>query len=116
MSDVIPDVIPTNIQSVKAANLIKAREARQNNVKNKNTSREERIINLVNEIKEEELLKVENKTEKLKNKLMKLIQLKVGRLTEMYTEMLGGVGAGHGSSSTARGADAPDALAPPTPK
>ena len=42
--------------------------------------------------------------------------MQVGRLTEMDTAMLGGVGAGHGSSSTARGAGAPDALAPPTPK
>ena len=41
----------------------------------------------------------------------------VGRLTEMDTAMLrGGVGAGRGSSSTARGAGAPEALVPPTPK
>ncbi len=65
-----PDIIKPNI---KALNLIKAREARQINIQNKNISREEKILNLINEIKEEELLKIENKTEKLKNKLMKLI-------------------------------------------
>ncbi len=65
----VPDVIP----SAKALNLIKARDARKNNIKNKNTSREERIINLINEIKEEEMIKLNNKTEKLKIKLMKLI-------------------------------------------
>ena len=70
---VIPDVIIPDVQSAKALNLIKARQARQDNLKNKNTSREERIINLVNEIKQEELLKIENKTEKLKIKLLKLI-------------------------------------------
>jgi hypothetical protein len=74
---IIPDAIlvvtPDIKLSTKALNLIKAREARQHNIKEKNNSREEKIINLINEIKQEELLKVENKTEKLKNKLMKLI-------------------------------------------
>jgi hypothetical protein len=67
--------IEADIKSLsnKALNLIKAREARQINLKNKNNDREEKINNLINEIKEEELLKVHNKTEKLKNKLMKLI-------------------------------------------
>ena len=65
-----PDIIKPNN---KALNLIKAREARQINIQNKNINREEKILNLINEIKEEELMKLENKTEKLKNKLMKLI-------------------------------------------
>ena len=65
---------PAPTPNVKALNLIKAREARVTNLQNKNNSREEKILNLINEIKEEEeLLKVENKTEKLKMKLMKLI-------------------------------------------
>ena len=66
---IIPDITTSN----KALNLIKARQARKINIQNKNTSREEKILNLINEIKEEEILKVENKTEKLKMKLMKLI-------------------------------------------
>ena len=82
---VIPDIKPDIIHApefaittdivtnIKALNLIKAREIRQLNLKNKNNSREEKILNLINEIKEEELLKIENKTNKLKNKLMKLI-------------------------------------------
>ena len=89
--DIKPDIIPQGwvdpkdqrapefnitsdiVTNIKALNLIKAREARKENLKNKNNSREEKILNLINEIKEEELLKIENKTNKLKNKLMKLI-------------------------------------------
>jgi hypothetical protein len=66
-------IIPDITTSIKALNLIKARQARKINIQNKNTSREEKILNLINEIKEEEIIKVENKTEKLKMKLMKLI-------------------------------------------
>ena len=79
--DIKPDIIhppefaitTDKVTNIKALNLIKAREARKENFKNKNNSREEKILNLINEIKEEELLKIENKTNKLKNKLMKLI-------------------------------------------
>ncbi len=72
--DIIPEcIIPDIIPSSKALNLIKARQARQTNINNNKTGREERIINLINEIKQEEIIKLENKTEKLKNKLMKLI-------------------------------------------
>ena len=71
--DIIPNIIPDIIVNVKALNLMKAREARRNNLNNNINAREQKIINFVNEIKEEELLKLENKTEKLKNKLMKLI-------------------------------------------
>ncbi len=79
IADIKPDILPEFaitpdiVTNIKALNLIKAREARKENLKNKNTSREEKILNLINEIKEEELLKIENKTNKLKNKLMKLI-------------------------------------------
>ena len=66
-------ITPDIVTNIKALNLIKARQARQINIQNKNVSREEKILNLINEIKEEELIKIENKTEKLKNKLMKLI-------------------------------------------
>ena len=68
-----PLIPPAPTPNVKALNLIKAREARVTNLQNKNNSREEKILNLINEIKKEEILKVENKTEKLKIKLMKLI-------------------------------------------
>ena len=81
IADIKPDIIhapefaitPDIVTNIKALNLIKARQARQINIQNKNVSREEKILNLINEIKEEELLKIVNKTEKLKNKLMKLI-------------------------------------------
>ena len=74
VAEVVPEaVIPDITTSIKALNLIKARQARKINIQNKNTSREEKILNLINEIKEEEIIKVENKTEKLKMKLMKLI-------------------------------------------
>jgi hypothetical protein len=73
--DILPKFNITSdlVTNIKALNLIKAREALQINIQNKNINREEKILNLINEIKEEELLKIENKTEKLKNKLMKLI-------------------------------------------
>jgi hypothetical protein len=67
--NVVPDIQP----SVKALNLIKAREARKKHLVNKNTEREQKILNLVNEFQQEEYLKLQNKTEKLKIKLMKLI-------------------------------------------
>lgn len=74
VAEVVPEaVIPDITTSIKALNLIKARQARKINIQNKNTSREEKILNLIKEIKEEEIIKVENKTEKLKMKLMKLI-------------------------------------------
>ena len=71
--DIIPDIIVDIKPNVKALNLMKAREARRNNLNNKINDREQKIINLVNEIKQEEFIKIENKTEKLKNKLMKLL-------------------------------------------
>ncbi len=65
---VVPDIKP----NIKALNLIKAREARKILLVNKNTKREQKILNLVNEFQQDEYLKLQNKTEKLKNKLMKL--------------------------------------------
>ena len=58
IADIKPDIIHApefNITSdivtnIKALNLIKAREARKENLKNKNNSREEKILNLINEI------------------------------------------------------------------
>ena len=58
---------------MKALNLIKAREAKKTHLVSKNTEREQKILNLVNEFHQDEYFKLQNKTEKLKNKLMKLI-------------------------------------------
>jgi hypothetical protein len=78
VQEVIPEIIIENVvpdiqPSVKALNLIKAREARKKHLVNKNTEREQKILNLVNEFQQEEYLKLQNKTERLKIKLMKLI-------------------------------------------
>ncbi len=67
--NVVPDIKP----NIKALNLIKAREARKTHIVNKNTEREQKNLNLVNEFQQDEYLKLQKKTEKLKNKLMKLI-------------------------------------------
>ena len=66
-------ITPDIVTNIKALNLIKAREARKENLNKKNNSREEKILHLIKEIEHEELLNIQNKTEKLKNKLMKLI-------------------------------------------
>ena len=78
VQEVIPEIIiendvPDIKPNVKALNLIKAREARKTHLVNKNTEREQKILNLVNEFQQDEYLKLQNKTEKLKNKLMKLL-------------------------------------------
>ena len=76
VQEVIPEIIENDvpdITNVKALNLIKAREARKTHLVNKNTEREQKILNLVNEFQQDEYLKLQNKTEKLKNKLMKLL-------------------------------------------
>jgi hypothetical protein len=77
VQEVIPEIIENDVPdikpNVKALNLIKAREARKTHLVNKNTEREQKILNLVNEFQQDEYLKLQNKTEKLKNKLMKLL-------------------------------------------
>ncbi len=72
LREVIPE-IPDIKLSVKALNLIKARAARKSHLVSKNTEREQKILSLVNEFQQDEYLKLQSKTEKLKNKLMKLI-------------------------------------------
>ena len=77
-AEIIPEIIIENVNqdikpNVKALNLVKARLARKTHLVNKNTDREQKILNLVNEFQQDEYLKLQNKTEKLKNKLMKLI-------------------------------------------
>ena len=77
VQEVIPEIIENDVPdikpNVKALNLIKAREARKTHLFTKNTEREQKILNLVNEFQQDEYLKLQNKTEKLKNKLMKLL-------------------------------------------
>ncbi len=78
VQEVIPEIINENVvpdikPNIKALNWIKAREARKTHLFTKNTEREQKILNLVNEFQQDEYLKLQNKTEKLKNKLMKLL-------------------------------------------
>ena len=77
-AEIIPEIIIENVNqdikpNVKALNLVKARLARKTHLVNKNTDREQKILNLVNEFHQDEYIKLQNKTEKLKFKLMKLI-------------------------------------------
>ena len=67
--NVVPDIKP----NMKALNLIKARAARKSHLVSKNTEHKQKILSLVNEFQQDEYLKLQSKTEKLKNKLMKLI-------------------------------------------
>jgi hypothetical protein len=64
LPDIMPDIeVPMLTEPTgKALNLIKARN-----------TLEEKINNLINEIKSEELVKINIRTEKLRNKLLKLI-------------------------------------------
>ena len=69
VQEVIPEIIIENVvpdikPNVKALNLAKAREARKTHLVNKNTEREQKILNLVNEFQQDEYLKLQNKTEK----------------------------------------------------
>ena len=77
-TEITPEIIIEYVNqdikpNVKALNLVKARLARKNHLVNKNTDREQKILNLVNEFHQDEYIKLQNKTEKLKFKLMKLI-------------------------------------------
>jgi hypothetical protein len=86
LKEVIPETItspennsPTgvyendNIQTIREANLIKAREARQDKLNNKQSDKERKINELVETINKEQIEKIMIKSDKLKSKLLKLI-------------------------------------------
>ena len=62
-----------NIQNKRANNLIKARDARQEYLNNKQSDKESKINELVEEITREKINKIHAKSNLLKTKLMKLI-------------------------------------------
>ena len=62
-----------NIQNKRANNLIKARDARQEYLNNKQSDKESKINELVEEITRDKIEKIHSKSALLKNKLMKLI-------------------------------------------
>ena len=77
---VSPDVITVienenenDIQHKRANNLIKAREARQEKLNNKQTNKEDKINDLVASINQSKIEKIMLESEKLKSKLLKLI-------------------------------------------
>ena len=77
---VSPDVISVienenenNVQNKRINNLVKAREARQEKLNNKEFNKEQKINELVETINNEQIEKIKLKSEKLKTKLLKLI-------------------------------------------
>ena len=79
---VSPDVITVienenenenNVQNKRINNLMKAREARQEKLNNKEFNKEQKINELVETINNEQIEKIKLKSEKLKIKLLKLI-------------------------------------------
>ena len=59
--------------NIKALNLSKARSAKQTYISNHQIEKEKKIDNLIKSLTEDELIKINAKNEKLKNKLMKMI-------------------------------------------
>ena len=77
---VSPDVITVienenenDVQNKRINNLVKAREARQEKLNNKEFNKEQKINELVETINNEQIEKIKMKSEKLKTKLLKLI-------------------------------------------
>ena len=77
---VSPDVITVtenenenNVQNKRINNLMKAREALQEKLNNKEFNKEQKINELVETINNEQIEKIKMKSEKLKTKLLKLI-------------------------------------------
>ena len=62
-----------NVQNKRINNLVKAREARQEKLNNKEFNKEQKINELVETINNEQIEKIKMKSEKLKTKLLKLI-------------------------------------------
>jgi hypothetical protein len=71
--DVIENNDDNNIQNKRVNNLIKAREARKENLNNKENDKEQKINDLVETITKEKINNIILKSDKLKQKLIKLI-------------------------------------------
>ena len=71
--EVIHDENDNNVQNKRINNLIKARDARQEKLNNKQSDKEEKINELVQSITNEQIEKIKDKNDKLKTKLLKLI-------------------------------------------
>ena len=72
-NEIIENENENNIQNKRANNLIKARDARQEYLNNKQSDKESKINELVEEITRDKIEKIHSKSALLKNKLMKLI-------------------------------------------
>lgn len=72
-NEIIENENDNNIQNKRENNLMKAREARQEKLNNKQSNKEEKINELVEAINKEQIDKIMNKSQKLKTKLLKLI-------------------------------------------
>ena len=70
---VIENENENNVQNKRINNLVKAREARQEKLNNKEFNKEQKINELVETINNEQIEKIKLKSEKLKTKLLKLI-------------------------------------------
>ena len=62
-----------NIQNKRINNLVKARDARQEKLNNKQSDKEDKINDLVDAINKDQIEKIIIKSNKLKSKLLKLI-------------------------------------------
>jgi hypothetical protein len=62
-----------DIQNKRINNLIKARDARQEKLNNKQSDKEDKVNELVQSITNEQIEKIKIKNDKLKTKLLKLI-------------------------------------------
>ena len=72
-NEIIENENENNIQNKRATILMKAREARQEKLNNKEFNKEQKINELVETINNEQIEKIKIKNEKLKSKLLKLI-------------------------------------------
>jgi len=73
-----PEILEVNendndIQNKRINNLVKARDARQEKLNNKQSDKETKVNELVESINNEQIEKIKIKNEKLKSKLLKLI-------------------------------------------
>ncbi len=71
--NVIENENDNDIQNKRINNLVKARDARQEKLNNKQSDKETKINELVQSITNEQIEKIKIKNDKLKTKLLKLI-------------------------------------------
>ena len=71
--NVIENENDNDIQNKRINNLVKARDARQEKLNNKQSDKEDKVNELVQSITNEQIEKIKIKNDKLKTKLLKLI-------------------------------------------